>query len=75
MLGIMRTPPRTGARGSSGAPLGKTNLMGLIEILLLVLLVVVLVGAFSGAGGGAYRTPGIGLGGILLIILLVLLLT
>lgn len=49
--------------------------MGLIEILLLVLLVVVLVGAFSGLGGGSYRTPGIGLGGILLIILIILLLT
>lgn len=49
--------------------------MGLIEILLLVLLVVVLVGAFSGLGGGSYRTPGIGLGGILLIILIILVLT
>ncbi len=48
--------------------------MGLIEIILIVLLVVVLLGAF-GYGGGAYRTPGIGLGGILLIILLILLLT
>ena len=48
--------------------------MGLIEILLVVLLVVVLVGAF-GYGGGSYRSPGIGLGGVLLIILLILLLT
>ncbi|HVL26688.1 MAG TPA: hypothetical protein VM390_00965 [Acidimicrobiales bacterium] len=47
--------------------------MGIIEILLLVLLVAVLVGAF-GYGGGTYRTPGIGLGGVLLIILLILLL-
>lgn len=67
-----RTVARLGFR--SGA-VGKSNSMGLIEILLVVLLVVVLVGAFSGYGGGAYRAPGIGLGGILLIILLVLLLT
>ncbi len=46
--------------------------MGVLEIVLIVLLVAVLLGAF-GYGGGAYRTPGIGLGGILLIILLVVL--
>ncbi|MFP5320206.1 MAG: DUF3309 domain-containing protein [Acidimicrobiia bacterium] len=48
--------------------------MGLLEIILIVLLIAVLLGGF-GYGGGAYRTPGIGLGGILLIILLILLLT
>lgn len=48
--------------------------MGIIEILLIVLLAFVLLGAF-GYGGGTYRTPGIGLGGLLLIILLVLLIT
>ena len=48
--------------------------MGLLELILIVLLVVVLLGAF-GYGGGSYRTPGIGLGGVLLIILLILLLT
>ena len=48
--------------------------MGLLEIVLIVLLVVVLLGAF-GYGGGTYRTPGIGVGGILLILLLILLLT
>ena len=56
-------------------PNGKDTSMGLLEIILVVLLVVVLIGAFSGYGGGAYRTPGIGLGAILLIILLVVLLT
>ncbi len=45
-----------------------------IEIVLVVLLVLVVLGAF-GYRGGSYRTPGIGLGGILLIILLILLLT
>ena len=48
--------------------------MGLLEILLIVLLVVVVVGAL-GFGDGGYRTPGLGLGGILLIVLLILLLT
>lgn len=48
--------------------------MGIVEILLIVLLVAVLLGAF-GYGGGSYRTPGIGLGGVLLIVLLILLLT
>lgn len=48
--------------------------MGIIEILLIVLIIAALVGGF-GYGGGTYRTPGIGLGTILLIVLLILLLT
>jgi len=46
--------------------------MGVLEVVLIVLLVAVLLGGF-GYGGGAYRTPGIGIGGILLLILLVVL--
>lgn len=45
-----------------------------LTIILIVLLIAVLVGAF-GIGGGAYRGPGIGLGGILLIVIIVLLVT
>lgn len=48
--------------------------MGLLEIILIVLIIAALVGAF-GYGGGAYRAPGIGIGTILLIVLLILLLT
>jgi hypothetical protein len=43
-------------------------------ILLIVLIVLVLAGGF-GYNGGAYRNGGIGLGGVLLIILVILLLT
>ncbi len=65
---------RRRAQGSATGASGKVERMGLLEIVLIVLLVLVLLGAF-GYGGGAYRTPGIGLGGILLIIVLILLLT
>jgi hypothetical protein len=56
------------ARFGEGAA-GNGRSMGLIEIVLVVLLVLVILGAF-GYGGGSYRTPGIGLGGILFILLL-----
>lgn len=46
----------------------------MITILLIVLIVLALFGGL-GYGEGAYRGPGIGLAGILLIVLLVLLLT
>lgn len=46
----------------------------MLTILLIVLIVLALSGGF-GYGGGRYRSGGIGVGGILLIILLVLLLT
>lgn len=46
----------------------------MITILLIVLIVLALFGGL-GYGDGAYRGPGIGLAGILLIVLLVLLLT
>jgi hypothetical protein len=46
----------------------------MVPILLIILIILALGGAF-GYNGGAYRGPGIGVGGILLIILLLLLLT
>lgn len=48
--------------------------MGVVEIILIVLIVAVLLGGF-GFRGGMYRTPGIGLGGLLLIVLIILLVT
>jgi len=48
--------------------------MSLVTILLIILIIL----AFGGGGflgGGAYRGPGFGLGGILLIVLIVLLVT
>ncbi len=78
-LAVARGPPGRQLhllldQGSAKHASGKLEFMGLIEIVLIVLLVLVLLAAF-GYGGGAYRTPGIGLGGILLIIVLILLLT
>ena len=48
--------------------------MDLLTLLLIVLIVLLVTGGV-GYGGGVYRGPGIGLGGILLIVLLILLLT
>lgn len=64
---------RRSARFSSPAT-GNTHDVDLLTLVLIVLIVAVLAGGF-GYGGGVYRGPGIGLGGILLIILLVLLLS
>ena len=44
--------------------------MSPISILLVVLIVLALSGSF--VNGGAYRGPGLGIGGVLLIVLLVL---
>jgi hypothetical protein len=44
-------------------------------LLLLILLLVLVLGGGLGYRGGLYRGPGLGLGGILLIILIVLLVT
>ena len=47
----------------------------MLLLLLLILLIVLAFGGGVGYRGGAYRSPGIGIGGVLLIILLILLLT
>jgi hypothetical protein len=71
--GIVHDHCRTGrclAPGSGGK--GAT-----VELLLLVLLIVLIVAAVGGGvgyRGGVYRTPGLGLAGVLLVILLILLL-
>lgn len=44
-------------------------------LILLIILIVVLVGGGMGWNNGAYRTPGLSLAGLLIIVLLVLLLT
>ncbi|GEP09652.1 hypothetical protein MGN01_14970 [Methylobacterium gnaphalii] len=43
--------------------------------IILIILILLLFGGGNFLGGGAYRGPGFGLGGILLIVLIVLLLT
>ena len=57
-------------RGRSGG-----NMTAMLLLLLLIILIVFAVGGGLGYGGGAYRSSGLGLGGILLILLLVLLVT
>ncbi len=46
-----------------------------VTTILLILLILVAFGGGGFLGGGAYRGPGFGLGGILLIILIILLVT
>ena len=52
----------------------ESALMSIVTILLIVLIVLA-IGGGGFLGGGAYRGPGLGLGGILIIILIVLLAT
>ena len=54
-------------------PAGDIAHVDLLTLLLIILIILAVTGGL-GYGGGVYRGPGIGLGGILLIILLILLL-